>query len=105
MSPDAAHLAIQGATPAAAATTASGQAGGFVLFPPTPTGWTVTDPAGDVSFTINVVDDTTRSLTATVTRLSTKKTLATLALDQSGTGTITYAGQKPAPVTSWTMTE
>jgi hypothetical protein len=103
-SPDAATLSIQGATPTAGTVTTSGQAGGFVLFPPTPTGWTVTDAAGDVSFEIGVVDNTTRSLTATVTQLSTKKVLASLALDQSGTGTISYVGEKPAPVISWTLT-
>jgi hypothetical protein len=64
----------------------------------------VTDAAGDVSFEIGVVDNTTRSLTATVTQLSTKKMLASLALDQSGTGTISYVGEKPAPVISWTLT-
>lgn len=104
VSPDAKNLQLQGATPATGAITTSGQAGGFVLFPPTPTGWTVADPADDVSFTINVTDNTTRSLAATVTQLSTKKVLATLALDQSGTGTISYAGEKPAPVASWMLT-
>ena len=103
-SPDAAHLALSGATPAATTITTSGQAGGFVLFPPTPTGWTITDTADDVAFTISVIDNTTRSLTATVTQLSTKKTLATLALDQSGTGTISYTAEKPAPVASWMLT-
>ena len=104
VSPDSATLSIQGATPTTGATTTLGQAGGFVLFPPTPTGWTVADTAGDVSFAINVVDNTSRALAATVTQLSTKKVLATLALDQSGTGTITYAGQKPAAVASWMLT-
>jgi hypothetical protein len=103
-SPDSATLSIQGGTPTTGATTTSGQAGGFVLFPPTPTGWTVTDTAGDVSFAINVVDNTSRALTATVTQLSTKKVLATLALDQSGTGTISYVGEKPAVVASWMLT-
>lgn len=104
VSPDAKSLQLHGVTPAIGAITTSGQAGGFVLFPPTPTGWTVADPAADVSFTINVTDNSTRSLAATVTQLSTKKMLATLALDQSGTGTITYAGEKAAPVASWMLT-
>jgi hypothetical protein len=104
-SPDAATLAIAGASPAASTLTTSGQAGGFVLFPPTPTGWTITDAADDVVFTISVVDNTTRSLTATVTQISTKKVLAKLALDRSGTGTVTYAGQKAAPVESWMLTK
>jgi hypothetical protein len=54
-------------------------------------------------FSISVIDNTTRALAATVTQLSTRKVLATLSLDQSGTGTVTYLGQKPAPVTSWLL--
>ncbi len=103
-SPDATTLALQGATPKSGAIVTAGQAGGFVLFPPTPTGWTITDTADDVAFAISVTDDTNRSLTGTITRQSTKKTLATLAVDRSGTGTITYAGQKPLPVGSWMLT-
>jgi hypothetical protein len=103
-SPDSTNLALQGATPKSGAIVTAGQAGGFVLFPPAPTGWTITDAADDVSFAISVTDDTNRSLTATVTRLSTKKTLATIAVDRSGTGTITYSGQKPQPVGSWMLT-
>jgi hypothetical protein len=103
-SPDGANLSLQGAPPKSGAIVTAGQAGGFVLFPPTPTGWTITDAADDVSFAISVTDDTNRSLTATVTRLSTKKTLARLAVDRSGTGTITYVGQKPLPVGSWMLT-
>jgi hypothetical protein len=103
-SPDGAHLVISGATTATGSSVTTGQAGGFVLFPPTPTGWTITDAADDVSFTIAVTDNTTRALTGSVTQLSTKRTLATLSVDQSGTGTITYLGQKPAAVDSWTLT-
>lgn len=103
-SPDRTNLAIQGATPAAGSTTSTGQAHGFVPFPPTPTGWTVTDTAHDVAFKLDLVDDTSRALTGTVTRASTQQSLATLSLDQSGTGTITYAGQKAAPITSWLLT-
>jgi hypothetical protein len=96
-------LALAGAASQSTAAVTSGQAGGFVLFPATPTGWTVTDQPDDVVFTISVTDNTTRALAATVSQLSTKKVLATLALDQSGTGTITYLGQKPHPVTSWIL--
>ena len=104
VSPDAANLAITGATPKAGSSTVAGRAGGFVLFPPTPTGWTITDKAQDVSFAITVTDNTTRALSATVTQLSSKAVLATLALDKSGTGTITYLGDTPAPITSWILT-
>jgi hypothetical protein len=103
-SPDGAHLAIAGATTAAGSSATTGQAGGFVLFPPTPTGWTITDAADDVTFTIAVTDNATRALTGSVTQVSNKRTLATISVDQSGTGTITYLGQKPSPVISWTLT-
>jgi len=96
-------LALAGAASQQTAATTTGQAGGFVLFPATPTGWTVTDQPDDVMFSISVIDNTTRALAATVTQLSTRKVLATLSLDQSGTGTVTYLGQKPAPVTSWLL--
>jgi hypothetical protein len=96
-------LVLTGAATALDATTTSGQAGGFVLFPGTPTGWTVTDTAGGVVFTIAVDDNTTRTLTATVKQISTGDVLATAHLDQSGSGTITYKGSKPAPVVSWIL--
>jgi hypothetical protein len=96
-------LALAGAASQSTAAVTTGQAGGFVLFPATPTGWTVTDQADDVAFTISVTDNTTRALAATVTQLSTSKVLARLSLDQSGTGTIVWAGQKPAPITSWLL--
>jgi hypothetical protein len=104
VSPDASNLAIKGATPKPGSSTAAGQAGGFVLFPPTPTGWTITDKAQDVAFAITVTDNTSRALSATVTELSSKAVLATLTLDKSGTGTITYLGDTPAPITSWILT-
>jgi hypothetical protein len=96
-------LALSGAASQPTAAVTTGQAGGFVLFPSTPTGWTVTDQANDVVFAISVTDNTTRTLAATVTTISTKKVLAKLSLDQSGTGTVSYLGQKAAPVTSWLL--
>jgi hypothetical protein len=104
-SSDSAHLAITGATTTTGTSTTTGQAGGFVLFPPTPTGWTITDTPDDVSFTIAVVDNATRALRGTITQLSSKRQLATFEVDQSGTGTITYLRQKPAPIISWTLTQ
>ena len=44
----------------------------------------------------------TTQLTGTVTTAA-GASLAHLALDQSGSGTITYAGGSGAPVTSWTL--
>ena len=79
----------------------SGSAATFSLFPPTPTGWTVTDTGHDMKFSIQVVSNATRNLTGSVTQISTGVTLATFALDQSGTGTVTYSDGTMAAVTSW----
>ncbi|MGA2434193.1 MAG: hypothetical protein ABSG25_02805, partial [Bryobacteraceae bacterium] len=84
---------------------ASGGAGAFALFPPTPTAWTLTDSAHDEQFQISVIDNTTRNLTLTIKQLSTGATLATGAVDQSGTGSITYSDQSGAAITSWTLAD
>jgi len=80
----------------------TGRAGAFSLFPPTPTGWSVTGSGGGPVFTIAVTNDTTRSLVGTV-RSSSGKSLATLSLDKSGSGTISYASGKHARVENWTL--
>jgi uncharacterized protein YjdB len=86
-------------------TTAGGGEATFSLFPPTPTGWTVSDAGHDQSFTINVVSNSVRNLVGTVTRISNGAVLATVALDQSGTGTITYSDGTVAAVTNWTLAQ
>lgn len=86
-------------------TSDAGGAASFTLFPPTPTGWTVTDAAHDQVFTINVADNNVRNLIGTLKRISTGATLATIALDQSGTGTITYSDNTTAPITSWMLSQ
>ena len=101
-SPDS--FAIPGGT-AYASTTTSGGAGAFALFPPTPTSWTLTDAAHDEQVQISVIDDTTRNSSLKVTQVSTGATLATGAVDQSGTGTITYSDGSKAAITSWTLAD
>lgn len=86
-------------------TTASGSEAVFTLFPPMPTGWSVTDSAHDQRFTINLVSNEVRNLTGTISRISTGATLATIGVDQSGTGTITYSDGTVAAVTSWTLSK
>lgn len=93
-------LAIGGGT-TWGASTQSGSAGNFALFPPTPTGWTVTDAAHDMQFTIQVVSNTVRNLTGTVKEISTGRVLTTFALDQSGTGTLTWSDGTTVAVTNW----
>ena len=83
------------------ASTQSGSAATFSLFPPTPTGWTVTDSVHGMKFTIQVVNNTVRNLTGSITQISNGATLATFALDQSGTGTVTWSDGSTAAVTGW----
>jgi P pilus assembly chaperone PapD len=95
-------LVIQGGTPYTS-TTASGGAASFDLFPPTPTAWTLTDSAHDQQFQISVASNTTRNLTLAIIQVSSGAALATGALDQSGTGAITYSDGSIAAVTNWTL--
>jgi P pilus assembly chaperone PapD len=102
--PSPTSLVVQGGTPFAS-TACSGSAGAFDLFPPTPTSWTLADSAHDRQLQISVVDNTTRNLTITIKEVSTGITLATGALDQSGTGTITYSDGSIAAITNWTLAD
>jgi hypothetical protein len=97
-------LEIQGGTDYAT-TTASGGAGAFELFPPTPTSWTLTDSAHDEEFQITLASDTTRVLNITIIQVSTKATLATGRIDQSGFGSITYSDGTAATITNWTLSD
>jgi hypothetical protein len=81
----------------------SGSAAEFALFPPTPTGWSLTDPVNDEKLEISVVSNTTRSLSLTITTISSGSTLASGTIDQSGTGTITYSDGQSTSITNWTV--
>jgi hypothetical protein len=102
--PFPAALVLQGGT-RYASTTSSGSAAAFSLFPPTPTSWMLTDAAHDQQLQISVVSNTIRNLTLTITQTSTGATLATGALDQSGSGTITYSDGTVAVITNWTLAD
>jgi P pilus assembly chaperone PapD len=102
--PSPTSLVVQGGTPFAS-TTCSGSAGAFELFPPTPTSWTLADSTHDQQLQISVVDNTSRNLTITIKEVSTGITLATGALDQSGSGTITYSDGSIAAITNWTLAD
>jgi hypothetical protein len=93
---------IQGGA-AYTSTTASGSAAGFSLFPPTPTSWTLTDAAHDEQLQISVIDNITRNSSLTITQVSTGKTLATGAMDHSGSGAINYSDGSAATITNWTL--
>jgi hypothetical protein len=102
--PEPAALNIRGGT-VYASTTASGSAAAFSLFPPTPTSWMLTDSAHDQQLQISVVSNTIRNLTLKITQTTTGSTLATGALDQSGSGTITYSDGSVAVITNWTLAD
>jgi hypothetical protein len=102
--PASTSLVIEGGA-AYATTTASGSAGAFVLFPPTPTAWTLADSAHDQQFQISLVDNISRTLTIKITQISTGVALATGALDQSGSGTIAYSDGSTAVITLWTLAD
>jgi len=103
--PQPTSLVIQGGT-IFASLSITGGAAGLDLFPPTPTGWTVTDSQHDEQLEFAVVQgETSRSLTLTITRVSTGTTLATGALDQSGSGTIAYSDGTTSAITNWTVAD
>jgi hypothetical protein len=97
-------LAISGGT-AWGTSTQQGSAANFSLFPPTPTGWTVTDAEHDMRFTINVASNVVRNSVGQITQISTGAVLATIAIDQSGTGTITWSDGRTVAVTGWTFAD
>jgi hypothetical protein len=80
----------------------AGIAGRFALFPPTPTGWTITDHATNVKFVIAVLNNSSRQLHGSVATTSGKK-LAQLNVDRSGTGSIIYDGGASDPITNWLL--
>lgn len=97
-------LVIRGGT-VYTSTASNGGAAAFALFPPTPTAWSLNDTAHDRQFQISVVDNTARNLTFTITTLRGGKPLAKGALDQSGSGTITYSDGTTAVITNWTLAD
>lgn len=95
-------LRVVGAGTIFTSDTTTGTAGRFALFPPTPTGWTITDQATGVTFRISVLSNTTRQLRGTVTSAS-GTMLAQFNVDRSGTGSITYSHGATASITSWLL--
>lgn len=96
--PTPGSLGIGGGGTAYATTTLSGGEGRFTLFPPMPTMWTFTDTAHNAQFSYHVVSNTTRAARATVTAISPVSGLATIVVDESGTGKVTYSDGRAAAV-------
>lgn len=78
----------------------SGHAALFALFSPAPTGWTVTDSTDGTVCSLTLGSNS--QITGTV-KTAAGASLANLSLDQSGSGTITYAGASSSPITNWTL--
>jgi hypothetical protein len=100
--PGPTSLVIHGGT-AFATTVSSGGAAEFSLFPPTPTAWTLTDSAHEQEFSISVVSNTARNLSLKIAQVGKGGTLAIGAIDQSGSGSITYSDGSTAAITNWTL--
>jgi hypothetical protein len=96
-------------TPVYATTAVNGSAGALDLFPPTPTSWTLSDATHDEEITITVLSDATRDSSIAIKQISTGNTLATGAVDQSGTstgsGNMTYSDGSTAAITGWTLAD
>jgi hypothetical protein len=99
------HLGIMGASEADGTTRLAGTAAEYALFPPMPTGWTVTDKAAGAKFSIHVASDTLRNSVGTITKIAKGTPLASFAVDQSGTGTIDYSDGTRAAVTAWILSD
>lgn len=96
------QLRVTGAGTTFTTDATTGTAGRFALFPPTPTGWTITDQATQLIFTISVLNNASRQLNGSVTTTSGKE-LATLHVDRSGTGSIAYGGGTTDAITGWML--
>ena len=86
--------------PAFASTKTTGTIADLTMFPAPPLNWTVTDTVHALRFKISVLS-TAKNLGGSVVNTKTGSTLASFALDLSGTGTVTYADKTSATVTNW----
>lgn len=82
----------------------SGTAAALVLFPPKPTKWTIVDAAHTAKFSTQLLDDATRNLGGSIETIGGSE-LASITLDQSGTGLITYSNGVKAPISSWAISK
>jgi hypothetical protein len=105
------HLSIDLATPTTLGfagkhtLTLGGTAGGsspqYSPIFPSGTKWGFNDSAQGLSFSLNTASTLTSS--GKIVDTPTHATLATLTLDKSGTGAISYSDHSTAPITSWTL--
>jgi hypothetical protein len=81
--------------------TQQGGTGTFSLFPALPAGWTIIDTAHDMKFGIDFTN--AENSTGTVRQISTGTVLATVVVNGSGTGTVTWSDGAVATVTGWAI--
>ena len=81
----------------------SGEAAEFNLFPPKPTRWSVKDTGHSTEFAIALISDRTRKLSGTISPTNSATPLATIEVDQSGTGRISYSDGTNAAISSWVV--
>jgi hypothetical protein len=95
--PKTGPVTVSGPRKTLGTTTAKGSVRLAVFWPP-PASWSVTDAAHAQSFTIEMPKGPSRVSAGTITHG--KKTLATFSVDNTGEGSISYAGQK-AKIVNW----
>jgi hypothetical protein len=98
-------LGIGGAGTAYGPAVTTGTAANFVLFPPTPTHWAITDKAHTARFALKVDSNTTRNSSGSIVDTATGSVLAKIAVDQSGTGKISYTGEAAEAITGWLLAD
>ena len=105
--PSANTLAIGGGGTAYASTTLAGSEAHITLLPPKPTTTTVTDSNHDAKFSFKVLNNTTRTAHAAITTITPTpvKTLGAIALDESGSGKVTYSDGHNALVSNFLVAD
>jgi hypothetical protein len=96
-------LAITGPDQPVGTASGNGSFAVFSVFQKGPSSWQSTDTGNGVRFAMSLPTGG-KTLKGTIKQLSNNATLATLAVDLSGTGTIKYSNNQTAPIKSWVLT-
>lgn len=77
----------------------------LAVFSPPPTSWTAIDTAAAKAFSLSMARDATGNSSGGVKDTTTKKSISTFLIDQSGTGSAIYADGQKRPVTNWLIAD
>jgi hypothetical protein len=99
-----ASVAFAGKHAAFGSSSGTGTVADFELLPSTPTSWSVTDAKHGVVFAVDLQSDLSSTGTVKTTAAS-PATLATFAVDESGTGSITWSDSSTDNIVAWTISE